>query len=435
MQCSEADAHLILSEDNTAARLLGRPGEAIYNDAGGLVEGNQHFQVAYLTDEQREAYLTDLTRAAFDRFGPPETPPVVFEGNKPARLSDLPRLRRMLRGEADPPKVPAFAVGEAVEIKPHTEVALPRQAGRNVLVVGSSAEQTRGVLVAAALQLAATPGASPQADAALRDGHAGDSPGVFPAAGREETPGDPPAASASSPTSASGGTPGVVVFHDPDLTDGVWASVTDRTGLPIGLHAPHEFAAALRSLADDLAAREGAAARSAPPRFLIVDGLHQFRTLRRPEDDYGFSSPSLGNPFGDAEEKPAPPADPGKLLADLCENGPERGLHVLASVDSAASADRALTRKGMREFAERVLFQMNANDSSHLIDSPAASKLDALAGLVFRDATGEWEKFRPFSVPDAASLERLLSADADRPAEPPPAVAEEAAGLEDFVVL
>ena len=89
----------------------------------------------------------------------------------------------------------------------------------------------------------------------------------------------------------------------------------------------------------------------------------------------------------------------------------------------------------MREFAERVLFQMNANDSSHLIDSPAASKLDALAGLVFRDATGEWEKFRPFSVPDAASLERLLSADADRPAEPPPAVAEEAAGLEDFVVL
>ncbi len=49
MQCSESDAALILSDDNTAARLISRPGEAIYNDAGGLVEGNQPFQVAWLS--------------------------------------------------------------------------------------------------------------------------------------------------------------------------------------------------------------------------------------------------------------------------------------------------------------------------------------------------------------------------------------------------
>ena len=45
LQCSEADAHLILSENNTAARLLSRPGEAVYNDANGMVEGNHFFQV------------------------------------------------------------------------------------------------------------------------------------------------------------------------------------------------------------------------------------------------------------------------------------------------------------------------------------------------------------------------------------------------------
>ncbi len=44
LQCSESDAVLILSDDNTAARLISRPGEAIYNDAGGLLEGNQPFQ-------------------------------------------------------------------------------------------------------------------------------------------------------------------------------------------------------------------------------------------------------------------------------------------------------------------------------------------------------------------------------------------------------
>ena len=37
LECSEADAHLILSDErNTAARFLSRPGEAIYNDQNGL---------------------------------------------------------------------------------------------------------------------------------------------------------------------------------------------------------------------------------------------------------------------------------------------------------------------------------------------------------------------------------------------------------------
>ncbi len=67
LQCSESDAHLILSEDNGAARLLTRPGEAIYNDANGMVEGNNFFQVVWLTDARREEYLRtirDLTVAA-----------------------------------------------------------------------------------------------------------------------------------------------------------------------------------------------------------------------------------------------------------------------------------------------------------------------------------------------------------------------------------
>src|SRR5262249_37806095 len=47
LQCSEADAMLILSSDNSAASLLSRPGQAIYNDANGLAEGNNPFQVVW----------------------------------------------------------------------------------------------------------------------------------------------------------------------------------------------------------------------------------------------------------------------------------------------------------------------------------------------------------------------------------------------------
>ncbi|MEN6452483.1 MAG: FtsK/SpoIIIE domain-containing protein, partial [Thermoguttaceae bacterium] len=67
LQCSEADAHLILSEDNTAARLLTRPGEAIYNDANGLYEGNHPFQIVWLADHDRDEYLTQISRLAQER--------------------------------------------------------------------------------------------------------------------------------------------------------------------------------------------------------------------------------------------------------------------------------------------------------------------------------------------------------------------------------
>ena len=79
LQCSESDAHLILSEDNSAARLLTRPGEAIYNDANGLTEGNHPFQIAWLEEETRE----DLIRRLKDRpdHPPAESSMIVFEGN------------------------------------------------------------------------------------------------------------------------------------------------------------------------------------------------------------------------------------------------------------------------------------------------------------------------------------------------------------------
>ena len=67
LQCSEADAHLILSDDNTAARLLSRPGEAIYNDANGLFEGNHPFQVVWLPDHEREQYLERVAELAVQR--------------------------------------------------------------------------------------------------------------------------------------------------------------------------------------------------------------------------------------------------------------------------------------------------------------------------------------------------------------------------------
>ena len=96
LQCSEADAHLILSEDNTAARLLTRPGEAIYNDANGLFEGNHPFQVVWLPDHEREDYLQRVSSLATARHLQPP-PAIVFEGNAAADPAKNELLRDCLQ--------------------------------------------------------------------------------------------------------------------------------------------------------------------------------------------------------------------------------------------------------------------------------------------------------------------------------------------------
>src|SRR5262249_17856752 len=83
LQCSEADAHLVLSKDNAAARLLSRPGEAIYNSANGLIEGNDLFQVVWLPDERREQILAQLDKRAAPKKRESQ---LVFEGNAPAEV-------------------------------------------------------------------------------------------------------------------------------------------------------------------------------------------------------------------------------------------------------------------------------------------------------------------------------------------------------------
>src|SRR5262249_2854112 len=127
LQSSETDAHLILSKDNAAARLLSRPGEAIYNDANGLTEGNHLFQVVWLDDDGREKYLGQVRELARQR-GQVPPPAIVFEGNAPAVLGKNPLLEQALRSPQPPESAAAARVwlGDAVAIKDPTSAQFRR---------------------------------------------------------------------------------------------------------------------------------------------------------------------------------------------------------------------------------------------------------------------------------------------------------------------
>ena len=49
----------------------------------------------------------------------------------------------------------------------------------------------------------------------------------------------------------------------------------------------------------------------------------------------------------------------------------------------------------------RVLFQMSANDSASLIDSPKASMLGLHRALFYSEHESRLETFRPFALPDS----------------------------------
>jgi len=75
--------------------------------------------------------------------------------------------------------------------------------------------------------------------------------------------------------------------------------------------------------------------------------------------------------------------------------------------DTLVNVQRAVERSTLREFEMKVLFQMGANDSSSLIDSPAASRLGVNRALFAHEELSAPEKFRPFNLPDEHWLRRV----------------------------
>ncbi len=151
LQCSESDAHLILNEENTAARLLSRPGEAIYNDANGMIEGNNFFQVVWLADNRRDDYLSHIKQLDHQNGAPVFRPQIVFEGQVAADLTDNHVLRALINAPSprENPRAPMAWLGDAVAIKDPTAATFRRQSGANLLVVGQNPEPAMGLFLGA----------------------------------------------------------------------------------------------------------------------------------------------------------------------------------------------------------------------------------------------------------------------------------------------
>ncbi len=348
LQCNEADAHLILSDDNSAARLLTRPGEAIYNDANGLVEGNNVFQVVWLPDGKRVKYLQTLQKMYADLHRPP-VEQIVFEGNLPAIPAMNHILDRLISAPDWPvdPKADYAWLGEAIAIKDPTCATFRPQSGSNVLVVGQNDVLALGILSMSMISLAA-----------------------------QRSPKD-------------------VRFY---LIDGSPAdSVNNGKLAEIATYLPHsikligwrELAPNMSEIAAEVERRQTDTTGDQALIFIIIFDLPRLRDLRKSDDDYGSFSR-----YGEEKEVPA-----SKNFANILRDGPPVNVHTIVWCDSLNNLNRSFDRQSLKEFEMRVLFQMSQNDSSSLIDAPTAGKLGSSRGLYHSEEEGRAEKFRPYAIP------------------------------------
>jgi hypothetical protein len=264
--------------------------------------------------------------------------------------------------------VPVHAwMGEAIAIKDPTAAIFRAQSSANLLIIGQRPESAAGLLAAITLSLAAQHRPSAKgAEAAF--GYAAGSPATF-----------------------------YILEHDRPTDLPMVASPADyRYGLgalagvlphPTHVGGRRELAAMLSELAAEVDRRQTENDQHGAAMYLFISDLGRFRDLRR-DEDMGFS-------FG-SETKPASTA---QLLGAILRDGPAVGIHTIVWCDSLGALNRAFDRQTLREFSLRVLFQMSANDSSHLVDSPLASKLGPHVALFHNEEEGRLEKFRPYSWP------------------------------------
>ncbi|HTQ49548.1 MAG TPA: FtsK/SpoIIIE domain-containing protein [Candidatus Acidoferrales bacterium] len=348
LQCNEADAYLIMDQDNPAPRLLSRPGEGIYNDTAGSIEGNSPFQTVWLPDQERDGYLAKIrARADKDRY----PGPLVFEGNAPADIRENLPLRLVLESPPVKPVTQArIWLGAPNSIKGPTEAVFQRQSGSNLLIVGQNEERTLTALSVALVSLAAQ----------------------YP--------------------------PGSVRFI---LLDSTPPGLPQREYLQRIIQTiPHEVTPVnnscldqtLGGLAEELKRRSEDEKAEVPEIFILIQGLQNFKKLRQ-EDEFGFS--------GDAGAAVSPAA----ALLNLLSEGPGRAIHVIAACDTYNNVNRFLGRKTLSEFEMRVLFQMSASDSASLIDNPDAATLGLHRALFYNDREGYLETFRPYAQPGSDWIE------------------------------
>lgn len=357
LQCDASDAQIIFSDDNPAAARLKHPGQAVYNDAGGRIEGNQPMQIGWLDKSTQIRWFAELPKgydnqdATTNRLGRT----VIYDGNRPATWdSDNADLGIHHACTSINPDALWCAAGESVAINPAVVFPLTNQSGRNMLIVGGDDAMAASVMTTVAHCFVKASLAKNQ-------------------------------------------TPQIVAIQGAKPTDSHSLALPSRwkeLPCPTLMEDAREAGAVIEKVHAWLQERMADQQKVASPVLLNLIQLSRLRSLRR-EDEFSFSQPE---------------SSPDKQLEELLRDGPSHGIHVLIWAESYSTVNRWLPRTALREMEIRLLMQMSTGDSANLVDTVAAAHLGDHVMLLYDEATGQEQKFRPYAWESLIALPQWIVA-------------------------
>ena len=355
LQCNEADAMLIMDDNNPAPRMLSRPGEGIYNDDAGRLEGNNPFQVVWLSEEERDARLEAIrTKTESDTRN--WSAPIIFEGNIPAAIDENQQLKELLATPLTQTQPIAHAyLGAPNSIKAPTSAAFMRQSGNHLLAVGQNEDDTLAIIASSTL--------------ALSVAHPRDHAQIF---------------IIDATTNES--------LHRDYLSE-----LSKLLPQETKFAHPGNAGELIQEAAKELEARKDGGQGNGKEIYVIIHGIHRVKKLKQ-EEEFSFS-------LDDDESGEST----GKLFKTLINEGSSVGIHFLLTCDSVNNLNRILNRKLLSEIEMKVVFQMSATDSASLIDSPKAGSLGQNRALYYNEAKGHLETFRPYLLPSDRWIKEQLS--------------------------
>lgn len=341
LQCSDADSRLILGEENGAARLLTRPGEAVYNAENGREDGNNFFQIGWLSPKKRNSYLEQIRGMSRKSNNSSSITQVVFEGHIAARISSNMKLWNTIHNDSWPlhnSPVPVY-LGESTKITPpYAETLLRPQSRSNILVLGQKEETAYSILSTAWVSLCANLPPD-KAEFYVAD---------FSRAGDKIAP----------------------------LLEKIKDIMPHKTDLA----RPRDFSDMLSSVNEIVNQRIQSRNLEEKKVFFIIAGLHRARELRE-TDSYGG------------------PGESANIMANICREGSDLGVHIITWCDTFGNLSLILDRRTISEFDIRIALQMGEDDSNQFIESPRAKSLGPNRAYLYDlDKIGELEKFRPYEL-------------------------------------
>lgn len=356
LQCSDYDSRLVLSDENDRARLLERPGEAIFNSKNGLIEGNNRFQIFWLEEDEREQYLKRYLDLQKSNKIFKNLTPIVFNGDSLPDLENNIELINQIKSSSWPQQKRGNEVlawlGEPIDIKPPICARFLRQSRSNLLMLGQNEYEQECVGIMMSALLSVTSQISPPnlqlaiANLIDVDSPWSDLPKVF----------------------------SQINFHENVFS-------TRRN-----------FITSIKIVFDVLRNRiEKEPGNELHSMFLFIFGLHKARDLRRN---------NWNNSFNDSNDLVIEEINPCEQLKLIIHEGPDVGIHTIVWCDTHQNFMQIFDdRNVLDDFDMRVALQMSANESQYIVDSEIASKIGKNKAVFYdQGRSGRIEKFRPYDI-------------------------------------